>query len=316
MIPLVGEFPALVVIPEGMLAALGLIAFLGFLVSTGMLKAYAHTFGYLIRWLAQNIDVGIPTGLFGQLHPLRSVAHALGDVDNIIRNELADLADGYDQIASWAFARVAEIWDWQVKTFGDFAWDVVNSVHHTAAVTIPNALLDAEHLAARRLRGLDRGIDHLQRATESELARLGRGIDNLGAQVGRTIARDWRIVKGQVHDLEHGLNLTKARLHRIERLTAAASFAGLVAVALGRLGLKWMRCRNVTKLGKRICGMDPSILEDLLLATTLVFSSVSVVEFAKELEAASGVIIDGLTRVIREFPDGGVLELDGATFPH
>jgi hypothetical protein len=64
-------------------------------------------------------------------------------------------------------------------------------------------------------------------------------------------------------------------------LTKAAG-AALVAFSLARLGLGWLRCGNVKKVGKRLCGMNPDLLDALLIGTTLIVGTISLREFAKE----------------------------------
>lgn len=57
----------------------------------------------------------------------------------------------------------------------------------------------------------------------------------------------------------------KRRLHRLERaLPGTALFAGAVAVALGRLGIAWVRCNNVRRVGRTLCGLNPRTITDLL----------------------------------------------------
>jgi hypothetical protein len=58
-------------------------------------------------------------------------------------------------------------------------------------------------------------------------------------------------------------------------LVVSAAFVGAVAIALRRLGLGWLRCRNVRSAGKAICGLPVGLIEELL---TLAFGFLVVVD--------------------------------------
>jgi hypothetical protein len=81
-------------------------------------------------------------------------------------------------------------------------------------------------------------------------------------------------------------NLGK-RLKKAEKALAVGASAALVLTALKRMGLGWLRCSNVTKTGKRLCGLDSGLLDALLIGTTLFVGGISLREFAKELEAVT-----------------------------
>jgi hypothetical protein len=66
--------------------------------------------------------------------------------------------------------------------------------------------------------------------------------------------------------------------------------------------LKWLRCKNVTKAGKAVCSSDASWLTSLLGDALVIASVISVVEFAKELQAIEGEAVKILGVGIREFP--------------
>lgn len=92
----------------------------------------------------------------------------------------------------------------------------------------------------------------------------------------------------------------RKRLRRLERVTAAGVGVGLVAVALTRLGLKWIRCGKVMRAGRRVCGMDDDLLTSLLGDTLLVLGAVSVVEFAEGLLAIEDEALSVMGGIVRE----------------
>ena len=93
------------------------------------------------------------------------------------------------------------------------------------------------------------------------------------------------------------------RLRALERKIGVPVALGVVATALARLGLGWIRCNRVRKVGKAVCGIDDSLIDGLLLDTLAIFGAVSVVEFAKGLRTIEGEAVGILHHLIREFPE-------------
>ena len=68
-----------------------------------------------------------------------------------------------------------------------------------------------------------------------------------------SIARLWRWVRGRGRVIPAGVGL------------------GLVAWAIGKLGVNWIRCSNVKRIGRRLCGPSGRWLADLLEGTLATF---------------------------------------------
>ena len=148
-----------------------------------------------------------------------------------------------------------------------------------------------------QIKGLGRGIEAGIRGDlgtlDRELTQLEhRVIPRLGARVGH---------------LEHGaINLWEwVRAH--PRAIASTAFAGAVAWALSRLGLGFLRCQSVGRLGKRIgCNgfkaleellfgvIDALVIADLCQITKLLIATA---ESAPVQDALRG-IIDGLEELM------------------
>ena len=94
----------------------------------------------------------------------------------------------------------------------------------------------------------------------------------------------------------------RARIKRLERLVAVGVGVGLVARALARLRVGWIRCNKVGRLGRAVCGMDDSLLDALLLDALAIFSVVSVVEFANGLRAVEDEALAIMGKLVREWP--------------
>jgi hypothetical protein len=160
------------------------------------------------------------------------------------------------------------------------------------------------------------------------LRRTGGGVKVIRSQVAtvtRTVVRVEKIVGAKadavvVHrvgalagELEHVIDWTLPRLrarqraaegeigrlwHRVkanERRIGIGVAVGLVVAALGRLGLGWIRCRNVGKVGRNVCGMNPALLESLLADSLMIAGTLSLVEFAREMVGVTDTAVLPIT---------------------
>ena len=92
------------------------------------------------------------------------------------------------------------------------------------------------------------------------------------------------------------------RIRALEHKLAKPVAVAAVVAALARLGLGWIRCNKVRKVGRSLCGFDDSLLDSWLLDAVAIFSLISVVEFANELRAVEDEALGIMGRLVREWP--------------
>lgn len=85
------------------------------------------------------------------------------------------------------------------------------------------------------------------------------------------------------------------------RVASVGAAAAVVAVALGRLNLSWIRCRNVEKAGRGVCGMDAGLLESLLAGAVLATGPISIVELAEACQGVVGFASEATEWFVAEF---------------
>lgn len=311
-LPLGEVLPAAPAIPAGVLALLGLVVFLGYLVATGTLKVYAHSLGYLIRWLAGKIDVPIPTG-FHTFHPFAFIASGLLTVDSTIRDALASLALAAEHGASWLFTQAGNIMAWTGREIGDLAETTVKALHLQRTVEIPAAVRKATAQTLQRLHGIDRTLGRLEAQFHEQARRLRAGIDRLDRLVTHTLPHEISGVRSRVGTVAHGIDRLEGRLERLEHRFATRAFTAAVAVAMVAILGRWIRCPALRRVGRKVgCG-GFHLLDDLLALT-----------FDAMLVADLCTIVDVMTKAARAFAGeidflagqiSGLIKCQGASRP-
>jgi len=227
---------------------------------------------------------------------------------NYIAHKVSEAAAHYTHpLASWLHALQQRERLLQQAAIG-LAEDVAHGFERGFGVRVPREIrrrlgpIAEEAAAALGLAGLTRaalrryahGIDRLLR--ERVLPQLRR----LERIATRTIPRELAHVGARVRGLEHELrNPTRAVLRRLARSLWLLGLAGLMIRALARR-FPWLFCRKVKAVGGRVCGLDNDLLNSLLLDTLLIAGGVSVVEFARELQALEGGAVKIMRGFIRE----------------
>lgn len=187
---------------------------------------------------------------------------------------------------------------------------------------LTKAIPDAIHIAMRGIHGsvtvvtkvlpkVERVVVRMPKLTR---AQIRAAVTAAMASLVLPFMPELRWLRAHFHALTHALPGAIAipkfpslsgilkRIRRLERRTVIAGGIALVIAALGRLGLGWIRCNNVRKAGKSLCGIDLGLLDELLLGTTAIFGAISVVEFAEGLRAVEGEAVDLMGKLVREWP--------------
>lgn len=110
-----------------------------------------------------------------------------------------------------------------------------------------------------------RALIHVVERAAVEVVHPGRLWKDVTVPFGRTITQ------------------IRKRLRSLAWLGAFASASALVSAALVKMGLSWVRCKNVGRTGKAICRAPTKWLENLLLGTVAIFGTISLRVFAKEV---------------------------------
>jgi hypothetical protein len=286
--------------------ALGIGAACVFVLLLGLRWAWQYTFGALLEALA-SVRINLPGR--HDLHPLSWLRRYNVAVQNDIerRLEKSHRAMGY------FFHGAAIILEWTAREVAGLAADTLHFGQSLTHVRLPR-LTRAMIVAAFPLPWLARRVAALVAAHAIPAARvtnIRRGLSRrtvaamIAAAVGVIEAPHLPHLRlpGALRDLGKWRTRVNGRLRNLERGLAGVSAVALVGTALGRLGLNWIRCRRVGKVGKAVCGMDSQLLGSLLADATLIIGTISLVELTRGTQRLMPAITDATGYLVREAPD-------------
>lgn len=232
-------------------------------------------------------------------------------VDDALSNAISassHLAVGFFQ-DGWKLTK------WIGNTIADLAAETLHGFQTIVTHTVPAMIAERLHPLQVLLRGLEARVVGIER---DALSNIRDGIDRLRAR-GDEILRSAEAsaaaaasavagtLRGEIGDVagtaRRELGDVRDRLGRrigtLERAVGIGALTGVVVSIVAR-ELPWVRCRNVGKVGKALCGMPmDGRLDDLLAGALLISGTVSIVELSKELQGITDDVAEGVRWLVR-----------------
>ena len=122
----------------------------------------------------------------------------------------------------------------------------------------------------------------------------------IAAELPGVTPRDTATLRERVKAVEGWLSNVWRDIRSHPLGLATGAFVGAVTFALGRLGLGWLRCSNVKKIGSQLCGMPTGLFESLLALVTDFLVLTNICTVIPWLESAfsevAGPLIGTLTK--------------------
>lgn len=288
-----------------------LAAFCVFLIAWLLLQGYRNTFGLLLGKIAEE-TAGLS---IAGVHPFGWLASGLDRINHFILYQLGQVVQG----SAWAWhkliSQTAAFVHESMSLVADLAEATAGELERIGSKVIPAAISTALGPVVGLAISLRKQIAHLF-AQVAHLATttthtVTHEITKQTVRVEKTIqVRTKTIVVasagavagvlprlGRVERDLHGID---KRLEGVLRRVAPAAILGVVAASLAKLGLHWARCSRTQKWDKAVCGMDDSFLEGLLADALLVFSTISIVELARESQSFVADVTAPLAVFVRE----------------
>jgi hypothetical protein len=208
-------------------------------------------------------------------------------------------------VAAW-FGAMATLWRFVFQSSAEYAhaaahaieavWDALPREIRREVAPVRRLARRAEHTAThalRRAESVAHSLDRLRARVNARLHAVEHTITvTLPHEIGRIRARERELervyedLRGRTKALERGAIRTFEWLRTHPRSAAMAAFAGVVAIALTRLGLGMFRCNSLKRLlKKRGCGLWGDLDELLGLAVL----TVGALEFETLVREAQGL---------------------------
>lgn len=259
---------------------IGLGGLVLWVVAAALAVIWYYTLGLIFRKLA---DLSIPTGIVGHIHPLGFLKKA----DHDVRVWLNDAQKYGERGMIWGFTNFAMFF----VLLGAAAFVLGEAIFELGEWTtsyVAKAL--RAHAATRVLPLIPPMIARQIRSAAQAIPKLGARVHALEARVTALATATAGAIAHpipRIGQLEREVAEHAKRLRKAEKALAGVGAAALVLTALKRLGLGWLRCSNVGKTGKAVCGLNPSVLEALLLEAATLTIAFNLEDFAEQMQAVT-----------------------------
>lgn len=214
-------------------------------------------------------------GLGSLLGKLPGVGHVLSSPVNAVfhwmDSEFSTAELALDKLLARFLHSLGQLVSWMGREIGDLARLLYVVAGVTLGSTAVEALTRLTHLIGMQVRAVEyraelalRRIDRLE---HSFVARLEHWIDPRLAALEHTvdgvIEIDIAGLRARARSLTDRLENTWRQVRKLDALLGTAAVTAAVAVALTRLDLNWIRCRNWRRIGRGVCGLPASLVEAL-----------------------------------------------------
>lgn len=276
--PLAPEF-------AGLLAAITVIT--ACLVAIGIITVLDHFSRAVVGGIAGLL--GHVPGVGGVLSsPVNAVVHWMG-------SEFARAESALDAVLARFLHELGVLWAWTMYEIRDLS----KLVYTLSTVMVGTAAMDAVHSLVRwvegRVHAAELAIGHVlarvgtleHRITATVEHWIGPRVTSLEHTVAGVIEHDIAGLRARTRELLDSLDSLWHRVRRLDALLGTAAFAAAVAVALARLDLSWIRCRNWGRIGRSICGVPYGLLDALLAGAIDVLVVTDLCDLAYLMTAAA-----------------------------
>jgi hypothetical protein len=281
--------------------ALGIGAACVFVLLLGLRWTWQYTIGAILEALA-DVRINLPGR--HDLHPLRWLRAYNVAVQNNIEGKL----ERSHRAMGYFFHGAAIIMEWTAREIAGLAADTLHfgqSLTHVRLPRLTRAMIIAAFplpWLARRVAALIRA--HAVHAARTVVTRVERTVVHrvtriVAATAGAVaVPMPWLHVFPRLRNLGKQIGRTRKQIRRLERLLTASGAVALVAVALRSMDLQWLRCRSLSKLGKRIgCG-GFAVMEMLMAGTMEAFVLSDLCRFTSLLTAATEKLRPALLQLV------------------
>lgn len=280
-----------------------LVLALGLIVSLGFLLLYRASLKPILLGIASLFYFSLHGPFFNLGKPLAAIGDAITAAADAIDHAIASAVLACEGGIVFFWHQLAKQARWLGNLLGDMMETIETQWRWLLAALPPFAALWEAVTVARKLPALLRSLRQtvtyptkivrtsvrvLDTKATAAIGRLETEVAALRRAVAAAAAQAPAIPFPRIGNPSDDLAAIRAKVRGLSKWLTAANAAAIVAAALGRLGLGWTRCQNTRRLGKNVCGMDPSLVDSLIADTLLVLGTVSLIEFAEGMQGLMG----------------------------
>lgn len=212
-----------------------------------------------------------------------------------------------------------------IHWFGREIADLSKLVHVLATVALGTSAIDAlnrlTEAIVHRLASVEHTADvAIRRIGQTErvvTARLERWIDPrihaLEHAIDGVVLPDIAGLRARTRELVDRLENVWQQVRKVDALLGTAAVTAAVAIALTRLELNWIRCRNWRNIGRGICGIPSALIDALLVGAIETFAVADLCGFAAIMGAEAAAILPVLYELVDA--EEALIGCHGATAP-
>ncbi len=251
-------------------------------------RAFFGTISGAVSWIPYAGKV-ISTPLLAIEHKLTSY---LGGLESHFDSQMAARWHAFASLVSQLAAdtRAAAIFDYQIARRYATLWG------NAAVAAIVARAHAVSHAVGARVHVVTQTVTRIEKVigTKADVY-VVRKVRALAAQLAHAVEWDIPGLRARERSLADSVGRLWHRVRSQEKALGLGAVVALVVAALGRLGIGWVRCGNVGKVGKNVCGMNPDLLESLLADSLLIVGTLSLVEFSREMVDVTELAVRPIT---------------------
>lgn len=288
-------------IPEAEVVVAEALPTLGMLAALLFILGCIHVIDGFVRALFGTLE-----GAVGWIPFAGKVIRApIHRIEQKVTNTLGSAERYFDAKMGASFHKLARIGaklGHEFAALGQQIWTITKflAMHPTwrelrhFATALLHPLRTAQHVQRYLLRGVRAQVAALRHMViHGVFPRIGA----LERELDHVLEHDVAALRARTKAIEHDLAKVFKWIRTHPEALATAAFTGAVAVALRRLGLGWLRCRNVRRLGKAACGLPVGLIEDVLGLALAFLVVVDPVVIAKAAVKSEDVMHDLVVRI-------------------
>lgn len=268
------------------------------LVLIGLSKGLQYSIIAFLRWLGQRIKgLHIPFTHIG-IPGAGAIGGALEDAANWMYNQLAAGILAFERTGVWLWHNLAELAVLLGEQIKGLAYDVLWLYHHVERFTVPYWIGRLQRWIVAQLRAFAQHPIRYLRHALTKVEHIALDVPRIARAAVGAIAETPPWVGRRIGALEREVDALERDVPAWWRKAALLALAGGVALHVLERVAPWVRCRNVNRVGRALCGMPGHLLDDFLGLVTDFAVLVNICQVIPWLEAAFTVTAAPLIGVL------------------